>query len=564
MESLVSGRRREFVVGTLTRRWINHLGITAAVGLAYFLVAELGLGLYGPNNFVSVFWPGFGLSSGILVALGPRARWQVAAGVIIAILLAHLTIGDPRWLGPAFALSDAAEALVTAGLVQHFFGSGFNLGRLRHVLGLLAAAVPGSMASFSVWIIASKLFQTSTEPILTTWQHWFIGDMVGFVALGPFVIGLFDAVRHPPPSGEIIEGAATLAALAAMLGIVISLPKPLWDTLMPVAWLFPMLFWLAARCRPVFAAAGACLVSITVVWTTVFGVGHFGDAALPIDDRNLQAQVTIMVVALGAFVLAALFAERRESEARLVQSNTMLERERDNKLLNVQAVTAAIAHEVRQPLTAIATNGGAALRFLAKVPSDQEEARAALQRIVSDCHRTSEVFDGLRALFRKVDQGKQLIDVNEIISAVLQLLRTEFEDHGVELRSDLAAELPLVDGHRSQLQEVILNLARNAIEAMDATEDRRRVLRVITKPQADDAIAVAVIDSGPGIEPNRLEGLFNAFITTKSQGTGLGLAICRMIIEHHGGTITASSDGNNGATFQFVLPNKSTEAVNAA
>jgi len=564
MESLVSGRRQGFVVGTATRRWINHLGITAAVGLAYFLVAELGLGLYGPTNFVSVFWPGFGLSSGVLIALGPRARWQVTAGVIFAILVAHLIIGDPRWLGPAFALSDAAEALVTAGLVQHFFGSGFNLGRLRHVLGLLAAAVPGSMASFSVWIIASKLFQTSTEPILTTWQHWFIGDMVGFVALAPFVIGLFGAVRHPPPSGEIIEGAAALAALAAMLGIVISLPKPLWDTLMPVAWLFPMLFWLAARCRPVFAAAGACLVSITVVWTTVFGVGHFGDAALAVDDRNLQAQVTIMVVALGAFVLAALFAERRESEARLVQSNTMLERERDNKLLNVQAVTAAIAHEVKQPLSAIATNGGAALRFLAKVPSDQEEAQAALQRIVSDCHRTSEVFDGLRALFRKVDQGKQLIDVNEIISAVLQSLRSEFEDHGVELRSDLAAELPLVDGHRSQLHEVILNLVRNAIEAMDVTIERRRVLRVITKPQADDAIAVAVIDSGPGIEPNRLEGLFNAFITTKSQGTGLGLAICRMIIEHHGGTITASSDGNNGATFQFFLPSKSTEAVNVA
>ena len=255
------------------------------------------------------------------------------------------------------------EALVTAGLIQHFLGLGFSLGRLRHVLGLLAAAVPGSMASFTVWSIASKLFQTSTEPILTTWRHWFMGDIVGFVALGPFVIGLFAAVRQPPPRNKSIEGTAALAALAAMTGTIIFLPQAFWETLMPVAWLFPMLFWLAARCRPAFAAAGACLVSITVVWTTVFGIGHFGDPGLQVEDRNLQAQVTILVVALGAFVLAALFAERRQTTG-LARANMMLERERDNKLMSAEAMTGAIAHEVRQPLAAIVANAGAALRWL--------------------------------------------------------------------------------------------------------------------------------------------------------------------------------------------------------
>jgi signal transduction histidine kinase len=276
-------------------------------------------------------------------------------------------------------------------------------------------------------------------------------------------------------------------ALAVTTGVIISLPQRPWETVMPVVWLFPILLWLAAR-RPIFAAEGAFMVSLMIVLTTVSGTGHFGDPRLQMSDRVLQAQVVILVVAIFALVLAALFAERRANEARLIQSNTMLERERDNKLMNVQAITAAIAHEIRQPLSAIATNGGAALRFLAQQPPDHEEARAALQRIVRDSHRTSEVFDGLRALFRQADHQMQPIDVNKIMSGVLQSLRSEFEDHDVELRSDLSSELPLVDGHRSQLEEVILNLVRNAVEAMDATTDRSRLLRVITEPRADGAL----------------------------------------------------------------------------
>ena len=128
------------------------------------------------------------------------------------------------------------------------------------------------------------------------------------------------------------------------------------------------------------------------------------------------------------------------------------------------------------------------------------------------------------------------------------------EDHGVETRLELASELPLVEGHRRQLEEVIFNLVHNAIEAMDATTDRNRVLQVRTELNGHDAITVAVRDSGPGIDPQRTDSIFAAFVTTKSHGMGLGLGICRMIIEHHGGQLTASSDGKNGSLFQFVLP----------
>jgi signal transduction histidine kinase len=521
----------------------------------YFLLAELAAGLYGETNWVAVFWPAFGISAGTLIALGPSARWPVAAGVIIAILVLHLIAGNPGWLGPTYAIADAAEALVTAGLIHHFFGPGFSLGRLSHVIGLLAAAVAGIMVSFAVWIGPSTQFQNSTEPILTKWQHWFMSDVAGFAAFGPFVIGLIGAARQPPERNELIEGIAALIALALITALIILLPLRTWQTLVPVSWLFPIFFWLAARCRPVFAAAGACMVCIAIVWTTVFGIGYFGSAPLSVDDRNLQAQATILVIALGALILAALFAERRDSEARLARSNAMLERERDNKLLNAQAITAAIAHEVSQPLGAIELNGEAGLDFLSKTPPDLGQIRSILNDVITAGRRTSEVIGDIRTLFGRADHRERgPVDVNALILGILRSLGAEFEQHEVETSTELTPELPFVDGNSGQLHEVIYNLVRNAVEAMGATTNRAGLLRVRTELRGRDAIAIAVEDTGPGIEPTKLSGIFDAFTTTKSDGMGLGLAICRMISEHHGGQLTASSDGKSGSLFLFVLP----------
>ena len=282
-----------------------------------------------------------------------------------ATVAANLMGDRDIWASAAFALCNAAEALITAGLIQHYFGTSFNLDRLRQVLSLLAAAVVGTVISGIGGAVSYKLFHSPTVSMLTTWWQWFASDAVGIVAVAPLVIGLAAAVREPPPRNELIEGAAALVLLVAMTGIIISLPQEPWKTVVPSALLFPLLLWLAARCRPVFAATGAFLVSLTIVWTTIFGIGHFGDTGLPIDDRILEAQAVILVVRSAAFVLAALFTERRESETRLAHSNLLLEHERDNKLMNVEAVAASIAHEIKQPLAAIVMNGGAALQFLA-------------------------------------------------------------------------------------------------------------------------------------------------------------------------------------------------------
>jgi signal transduction histidine kinase len=216
-----------------------------------------------------------------------------------------------------------------------------------------------------------------------------------------------------------------------------------------------------------------------------------------------------------------------------------------------------------KPLTAIASHAGAALRFLEKTPPDYDEVRAALKGVVRDSHRASEVFDGIRALFQKADQTREPIDMSEITREALQSLRGELQEHEIITHTELASGLPPVDGHRSQLQEVVVNLVHNAVEAMDTMKDRNRVLRVTAELGGRDEIIVAVEDSGPGIDPTRLTGIFDAFVTTKAKGMGLGLAICRRIIENHGGQLFALSDGQNGARFQFALPVASENAARA-
>jgi signal transduction histidine kinase len=248
-----------------------------------------------------------------------------------------------------------------------------------------------------------------------------------------------------------------------------------------------------------------------------------------------------------------LLSELRQRTDELGRSIAELERERGNKLMNLEAMVASISHEVRQPLAGIASNGGAALRFLGHTPPNLDEARSALNGMVRDSHRASQVFDNIRALFGKADEGHQPFDMNRLAQDVLQTLRDELTEHGITTHAALQSDLPPVTGHRGQLQEVFINLVRNAIEAMDSVQDGQRTLQMTAKAHGD-GIVVQVEDSGPGIDPRQMDSIFDAFITTKPNGMGLGLAICRMIIERHAGQLSAAPAHPRGSIFQVILP----------
>jgi C4-dicarboxylate-specific signal transduction histidine kinase len=216
-------------------------------------------------------------------------------------------------------------------------------------------------------------------------------------------------------------------------------------------------------------------------------------------------------------------------------------------------LTASIAHEVNQPLAAIVANAEACLRWLGRGTPDLDAARRSVEWVIDDGNRASEVIRRVRALAKKTDIEKVPLDVNDVIREVIVLVQRELISHQVSLRMELAPTLPMVLADRVQLQQVMINLVMNGIEAMRSVTDRTREL-VIGSLQETQQVLVSVTDRGVGISTEIADRLFNPFFTTKSGGMGMGLAICRSIMEGHGGRLWATADVPHGATFQFTLP----------
>ena len=225
-----------------------------------------------------------------------------------------------------------------------------------------------------------------------------------------------------------------------------------------------------------------------------------------------------------------------------------------HRITTMGQLAASIAHEVNQPIAAVLTNAQAALRWLDREPPDGEEVRRGIGRIIRDGRRAGEVIDGIRALVSKARPRKDRLDINHTILEVIDMTRTEMARNGVLLRTRLAPALPPVEGDRVQLQQVMLNLILNAVEAMSGVCEGSRELSIGTEADGESDVRVAVQDSGPGLTPESFERLFDAFYTTKPGGMGLGLSICRSIIEAHWGRMWAAPSVPNGVTFQFTLP----------
>lgn len=234
-----------------------------------------------------------------------------------------------------------------------------------------------------------------------------------------------------------------------------------------------------------------------------------------------------------------------------------------NRVTTMGQLTASIAHEVNQPIAAMVTNAQAALRWLRAQPPDLGEVRDSLGRIVEDGKRAGNVVGGIRTLVHKVPSRKDWFGLNEAILEMVMLTRSEVLKHGISLQTELAPGLPVVEGDRTQLQQVILNLILNAIEAMGGIDEGTRELRINTATEAAGGVLVTVRDSGPGLEPADVERVFKAFYTTKPKGMGMGLAICRSMVEAHGGRMWATANEPRGAVFQFTLPLESDASIPA-
>jgi signal transduction histidine kinase len=254
----------------------------------------------------------------------------------------------------------------------------------------------------------------------------------------------------------------------------------------------------------------------------------------------------------GALISWLIYEHRRRNRAEILARNSMSELAHINRVATAGELSASIAHEVNQPLTGIVTRAGAARRWLAAEKPDLEKVRAALAQIETAGHRASDVVTNIKSMFQKDTQDRSEIDINKLIWTVMDLVYIDLQKHQIELKTELSDQLPPILGNRIQLQQVILNLVMNAIDAMRSVPDR--VLTVKTTLNEVDGVHVSIADTGIGIDPTNVNQIFKPLFTTKEHGMGMGLSICRSVIENHNGRIWVSAGQERGSIFHLILP----------
>ena len=503
-----------------------------------------------------------------LINLRPTPRQKLSALAAVAVLLVAVASVAPYAARPlprfaAFVPFLNATILVTDLITAVLLFTLFSIFRSRALLVLAAGYLFTALIVIPHALTFPGAFSPKgllgAGPQTTAWLYifWHLGFPTSLL----LYVWLKDEEYTVQGSLRSAIGWCTAISISLVLGLV-------WITTVGDPFL-PRLFLNVSDLTPLglyvtYFDLLICVVALAFLWTRrrsvldlwlmVVACALVSELALASVRFSLGFYFSrLFSLATSTIVLTVLLAETAALYTRLALANTLLRRERDNKLMNLAAVVASVSHEVKQPLGAIVMRASTALRSLGHTPPDVEKARTALNKIVNDGHRASEIFNNIRDLFRASDQGRVKIDVNEIILSILDIMQRELTEHHITTRTEFMPEPPCVMGHRGQLQEVLLNLVFNAIEAMDGKYGDR-VLRLKTERREDDEIVIKVTDTGPGIDPKKLDHIFDAFVTTKARGIGLGLAICRMIVERHGGQLLASSGREGGAEFDIILP----------
>ena len=520
--------------------------------MAYFVTARLSLALLEPADGVAVFWPAAGVASGILIALGPAAQWPVVVGVVAATIAANL-LGDRNvWSSVFFAVANAGDSVIVAGLIHRFCGSPFNLNELRKVLALFAAAAVSTSLSGIMGTVGFVLFHGSAASPPVIWFHWFSSDAIGIIAVAPLAIGLASFARNLPPRREIVEGALALATVSLGGALLAFLPNEPWTAELAIGALCPLLLWIASRLRPAFTAVATFIIAITIVWTTTFAIGIFGNLHLSIEERVLGAQATILAISLGALVLAALFSERRLHESAILQREARLQDAWKSAELANRAKSsflAAASHDLRQPLQT--------LKFLQAALESHHPSGEARNLVVGIGQSLDTMTSILSSLLdvNRLESGNLRPSVSEFsLDEIFESLAGDFvapvQEAGLRLcivRSEL-----IIRSDRRMLAEMIRNLLSNAVRYTD----RGRIL--LGCRRAGDNVRIEVWDSGIGITEGQLPHIFDEYYQgsdgAERGGFGLGLAIVKRLGEVLDHSIDVRSIPGKGTRFFIEVP----------
>lgn len=497
--------------------------------------APLGITPWNPQ-------PGLGLA--LLLVFGlEHVPALFAAAVLADILVRQLPAPLPPTVLSAFAIGLFYG--LAAALLKNVLRIDLTLARLRDVLWLLAVSLAAALAVAVSYVgIFTLSGQLSAADFIPAAARFWVGDMIGIAVLAPLLLVLRRRRWIAPRGRAAVEMLAQAASIPLVLWIVFGLDYT--DEFKFFFLLFLPPIWIAVRHGLEGAVIGVVVTQIGLI--LAFQSSHHESSTVT------ALQWLMLALTVTCLILGAVVSERRRIEAQLHEQQAELAHV--SRLSVAGELASALAHELNQPLSATLSYAQASLRLLAA--SDTVRAADAMTKAAAQAERAGEIIRRLRDFLRKGESRTDAVDVRAILNEAAALTLHDMVQHGVHLRVEAAAHLPPVIADKVQVEQVILNLLRNSLEAIVKAGSARREILLTASAGEPGFVEIAVADAGPGLPPDVAERLFMPFITTKAAGMGLGLSIGRSIIEAQGGRLWLAESGAGGCCFRFTLPEATT------
>ena len=530
-------------------------------GVAYYVATEIAWALCFPNSKVSLLFPPHAVLIVILLLVPVRHWWAYTLATVIAHFIATQQAHWPVLYALNCEAFDAVQNVLVAAGIRLFIKSPLNRITLRDALVFVLIAVIIVPFGTAFWGAAFTISNGFGTNYWVEWRNLGISNGVTAVVLVPAL--LLVANRLSGRGGRVtpirmIEGSL-LGLGIVVVGTYVFANLPSGPETSP-ALLYapiPLLIWAALRFGLSGISAAMLVVTFEAIWGAMHGHGPF---LLQSPAENaLALQMFLIVTGTPLMFLSVLLEDDRRSQQALheVEDDARRHREQINLLSRVSLLgemTASLAHELNQPLSAIISNANAGMRYVESGKDDPETLRDILGDVESDANRAYDIIRNVRNTIKKGDPARRQIDLNELVTNVAHVVRPDAVGYSCEVETSLAKDLPPIEGDPVQIQQVLVNLVSNALDAMQQTPTGRRKVEISTAGKGDSEVRLSVRDHGSGIRTEVHDRLFDQFFTTKDHGLGMGLAIVRSIVEAHGGKIHAENVADGGACFYFTLP----------
>jgi signal transduction histidine kinase len=527
-------------------------------GVAYYVATEIAWALCFPNSKVSLLFPPHAVLIVVLLVVPVRHWWAYTLATVMAHFIATQQAHWPVLYALHCEAFDAVQNVLVAAGVRLFIKSPLNRITLRDAIVFVSIAVIIVPFGTAFWGAAFTISNGFGTNYWVEWRNLGISNGVTAVVLVPALLVLLSHRGGRVTPARIIEGSL-LALGLGVVGTYVFASLPSGPETSP-ALLYapiPLLIWAALRFRLSGISMAMLVVTFAAIWGAMHGHGPF---LLQSPAENaLALQMFLIVTGTPLMFLSVLLENDRRSQQALheVEDDVRRQREQINLLSRVSLLgemTASLAHELNQPLSAIISNANAGMRYVERGKDDPATLREILGDVESDAHRAHDIIRNVRNTIKKGDPARRRIDLNELVTNVAHVVRQDALGYSCEIQTSLAKDLPPIEGDRVQIQQVLVNLVSNALDAVRQTPTDQRKVEIRTAANDEGEVRLTVRDHGIGIPTEVHDRLFDQFVTTKEHGLGMGLAIVRSIVEAHGGKIDAENVADAGASFHFTLP----------